>query len=188
MSQRLTAGPQTGLVATQSKPRVSRTPAEACPWQPPQLHLNSCSMSNGWPSDKHSACRSAASEIVSVRASEPGAPSDVQHEGSTLLHSLGSLTQEQLQQAITRSHEGRSSMDGPEGGWPDHPYPRTPGRRAISRHASLKDLRDREETTAVQLSPAPTRRANPHALELEASALVLTQRTVCHPAEGMMGG
>ena len=128
-------------------------------------------------SNKHSVCRSAASEIVSVRASELGGPSEGQHEGTTLLHSLGSLTQEQLQQAITRSHEGRNSIDGPEGGWPDHPPPRTPGRRAFSRHGSFKDLR--EETTAVQLSPAPTRKGT-HALELEASAQLLRQRTIDH--------
>ena len=116
-----------------------------------------------------------------MRASELGGAPEGQHEGATLLHSLGSLTQEQLQQAISRSHEGRSSLDGPEGGWPDHPPLRTPGRRALSRPASLKDLRDREETTAVQLSPAPFRKGKPNALDLEASAQVLRQRTANHP-------
>ena len=116
-----------------------------------------------------------------MRASELGGPPEVQHEGTTLLHSLGSLTQEQLQQAISRSHEGRSSFDGLDGVWSDHPPPRTPGRHAFSRHASLRDLRDREEFMAVQLSPAPMRKGKPNALDLEASAKVLRQCTVDHP-------
>ena len=118
-----------------------------------------------------------------MRSSELGGASEVQREGATLLHSLGSLTQEQLQQAITRSHEGRTSLDGPEGGWPDHPPQRTPGRCALSRHASLTDLKDREMSTAVQLSPAPVCREKPHALEVEASARVL-RRSIVTVASG----